>query len=210
MKSPFSFRLWILPALGIFLLACGFCLPLRSVLPAGGGAPVDWLFLALGGGFLAAWAAVKYLLPALGGAIADFIYGDAHLASDEPLLRLTDEARRTRSAEALERLRRFAEENPRRLRAWTEYAAALKEYYGRPREAAGVYEQAAARVRGMQDKALLLYRAACLYDALGVHDKALSLWREAARRHPRAAYGRASREKLEERGKDLPGSTGCS
>lgn len=132
---------------------------------------------------------VKWVLPRISDAIANFFYGDSYRASDDELVRLSEQIRETRSEQDLLLLKEYAKKNPRFLRAQTEYASVLKEVFRRPTEAARVYETAGERLRNKQDKALCLYRAACLFAEGGQTEDAYRLWAKAADRYPKTVYG---------------------
>lgn len=139
---------------------------------------------------------IKWILPRLSDAIANFFYGDGYTASDDEVVRLVAQIRQTHSEKDLILLKRYAEENPRFLRAQTEYASVLKDVFCRPHEAANVYETVAARLRNKQDKALFLYRAACLFDGCSQTEKAHRLWMKTAELYPETVYGKEAARKM--------------
>lgn len=160
---------------------------------------LGYLSAALAVGFFLAFACLKWIWPLLGEWLADLVYNDRRIAGDDPLEQLARDVRRTRSEESMNRLRQFAEENAGRTRAWTECAAALVDAMDRPADAAAVLETGAERVSAKEDKALLLYRAAALYDKMpGREEKASALWRLAADRFPQTTYGQRAAERLGE------------
>lgn len=139
---------------------------------------------------------IKWLLPRLSDAIVNFFYGDGYTSSDDVVVRLAAQIRQTHSEKDLILLKRYAEENPHFLRAQTEYASVLKDVFCRPHEAANVYETAAARLRNKQDKALFLYRAACLFDGCSQTENAHRLWRETAELYPETVYGKEAARRM--------------
>lgn len=165
-----------------------------SLLP--GDAVFTGVFCLLCAGILGL-ACVKWVLPRISDAIANFFYGDSYRASDDALVRLSDQIRHTASEEALLRLKEYAEKNPHFLRAQTEYASVLKDVFRRPLDAAKVYETAAARLRGKQDKALFLYRAACLFAEASQTEDAQRLWKKTAEEYPQTVYGQEAAKRLE-------------
>lgn len=150
-------------------------------------------------GCFLAFACLKWIWPRIGEWVADLVYNDRRIAGDDPLEQLARDVRRSRSEESMSRLRQFAEENAGRTRVWTECAAALNDAMNRPSDAADVLETGAERVPTKEDKALLLYRAAALYDKIpGREEKARELWRLAVERFPMTTYGQMAAERLGE------------
>lgn len=176
----------------IISLAMGTYLLLDSDTPV-----LAYLMIAIGFGGVAAMVCIKWVWPLFGEWVADVVYGDRRLAGDDPLEQLALEVRRTHSEEAMERLRRFADENSDRTRVWTECAVLLRDVMSRPAEAAEVLERGAERVGSREDRALLLYRAGCQYDALpGKQQKAIELWTRASERYPETTYGTEAASRL--------------
>lgn len=176
----------------IVSLALGLYILIDSDTPV-----LAYLMIAIGLGGVAAMACVKWVWPLFGEWVADVVYGDRRLAGDDPLEQLALEVRRTRSEEAMERMRQFAEENGDRTRVWTECANLLRDVLQRPAEAAETLERGASQVGEKEDRALLLYRAACLYDAMpGKREKAVELWALASELYPETTYGAQAAERL--------------
>lgn len=156
-----------------------------------------YLMVAIGLGGVMAMACVRWVWPLFGEWVADVVYGDRRLGGDDPLEQLALEVRRTRSQEAMDRLRQYAEENGDRTRVWTECATLLRDVLQRPAEAAETLEYGASFAGSKEDRALLLYRAASLYDSLpDKHEKALQLWKLASERYPETTYGAHAAERL--------------
>lgn len=160
---------------------------------------LGYLAVAVSAGFFLAFACLKWIWPRIGEWLADLVYNDRRIAGDDPLEQLVSDVRRSRSEESMSRLRKFAEENAGRTRAWTECALALNDTMNRPADAAAILETGAERVAAQEDKALLLYRAAALYGKMpGREEKERALWRLAADRFPRTTYGQLAAERLGE------------
>ncbi len=184
---------------GVVLLAVG-----AAFFGLGVYSPIEWgipqlsyLSLTLSAGFFLAFICLKWVWPRIGEWMADAVYNDRRIAGDDPLEQLTRAVRDHRSEESMNRLRQFAEENGGRARVWTECAAALGDAMNRPAEAAAILETGAERVSTEEDKAFLLYRAACRYGKIpGREDKARELWRLAAERFPATTYGSQAAKRL--------------
>lgn len=160
---------------------------------------LGYLSAAVAVGCFLAFACLKWIWPRIGEWLADLVYNDRQISGEDPLEQLARDVRRSRSEESMSRLRQFAEENAGRTRAWTECAAALSDAMNRPADAADVLETGAGRVSAKEDKALLLYRAAALYDKMpGREEKAQELLRLAAERFPMTTYGQMAAERLGE------------
>lgn len=176
----------------ILSLAFGIYILIDSDTPV-----LAYLMIAIGLGGVLAMACIKWVWPLFGEWVADIIYGDRRLAGDDPLEQLAHEVRRTHSDEAMKKMLEYAQANADRTRVWTECATLLREVMQRPAEAAEILERGAASVDSREDRALLLYRAACQYDAIpGKAEKAVELWQLASERYPETTYGAQAAERL--------------
>lgn len=131
-----------------------------------------------------------WVMPYLADRIVKFLYGD-HNSLDESMERIFQDIREGRQNEALKALETYTETNPRHLTGWTERANLLRDGFKRPQEAVKVLEEAVAHISGKEDKALLLYRIARIYElSLDNMPDAQKTYRLIAEQYPRTAYGR--------------------
>ncbi len=139
-----------------------------------------------------------WLLPRFAQGLGERLYaGGGYLAAEDPLQRLVERVREEKSRERLAELEKLVHADARRARAWQEYANVLNDVFHEAPAAVSTLREGAARVAGKEDRAMLLCRAAHM--ALeGMGDRALAqeLYREAAGRYPRTAYGKFAAGKL--------------
>ena len=137
------------------------------------------------------------LLPLLGEAIGERIYGGSYVPGEDAMVVLAARLRESRSPELLTALEKMVRQQKRRTRGWLELARAQQDVFGELGRAAETLAQGAACVSSRQDRALLLYRAAMLYRR-DLHDeaRATECFTRAARRYPNTTYGRRAAEQL--------------
>ena len=137
------------------------------------------------------------ILPLLGEAIGEHIYGGSYVPGEDALVVLTARLRESRSPELLAALEKMVRQQKRRTRGWLELARAQQDVFGELSRAAETLAQGAGCVSSRQDRALLLYRAAMLYRR-DLHDeaRATEYFGRAARRYPNTTYGRRAAEQL--------------
>lgn len=181
---------------------CGVILYVRRLF--GQGEALAGIVIALGS--VAALALCEglmlrfWLLPALGRAIGERLFIGGYTPGQDALLALAARIRKERDLSLLPELEKIVLQDATRSRAWIEWAAVLDEVARDPREARRALLQGAERVRGKEDKAMLLYRAARLSAArLGDAQLAHELYGQAANRFPRTAYGRQAAARMAER-----------
>jgi len=138
-----------------------------------------------------------WLLPVWGRAIGERIFIGNYTPGQDALLALASRIRKERDLSLLPELEKVVLQDASRSRSWIEWAAVLDEVARDPRSARNVLIQGAERVRGKEDKALLLYRAARLCSSR-LHDEqqAQELYVQAAARFPRTAYGRQAASRI--------------
>ncbi len=142
-----------------------------------------------------------WILPPLAGELGERVYsGGNYTPAQDALVVLVERIRQEKDRALLPELERLVLADARRTRGWQEYAHVLQDVFADASAALDALRRGAVRVRGREDRAMLLCRAAYLAaDAL--HDSTLSgeLYREAAQRYPRTTYGKFAQEKLASR-----------
>lgn len=190
-------RILVLILLPFALFAAALLLLREQLLAEGSGVRLILLFLAvLAMLALAEGLLFRYrLLPLLGEAIGERIYGGSYVPGEDALVVLTGRLRENRSPELLAELEKLVRQQKRRTRGWLELARAQQDVFGELRRAAETLAQGAECVSSRQDRALLLYRAAMLYRR-DLHDeaRAAECFERAARRYPKTTYGRMAAE----------------
>lgn len=156
------------------------------------------VFLAdLGGLTLTEALLFRYwLLPRLGEAVGERVYGGSYVPEEDALVRLTARIRETRDRELLPELHAMVLAQPRRVRGWTELAHVYLDLFDDPRAALETLVEGETRVRNKEERAMLLVRAAQLCDN-ALHDKAAAqeYYARAAEHFPRTVYGKQAAEK---------------
>lgn len=131
-----------------------------------------------------------WVMPYLADRIVKFLYGDQG-SLDESMERILQDIREGRKDEALKALEAYTADYPLHLTGWTERANLLRDGFKRPQDAVKVLEEAVAHISGKEDKALLLYRMARIYElSLDNTADAQKTYRLIAEQYPRTAYGR--------------------
>ncbi len=163
-------------------------------------AVADWpsYLLLLGLFFL-----FRYLIQRFCGNLAErmraFIVGEKNLynSDQDELEQIVKRISASRDAQMMEELEVYCQSNPRRLRAWQEYARLLLELFEDAPAACELLERAVSRVRSKQDKALLLYRAGMICrEHRNDEQEAQRFFSEAAKKYPRTTYGGLSQDEL--------------
>lgn len=176
-------------------------LPVRELMGRDGqGAHAIALFL----GGLAALALAEgllfryWLLPRLGDAIGERVYGGSYLPEEDALVCFVARVREEGDRTLLPELERMVRDQSGRLRGWLELARVQQDLFDDARGAVATLREGAEHVSGKEDRALLLVRAAQLCEsALSEPTTARELYAEAAKRYPRTVYGRRAAEKAE-------------
>ncbi len=189
MGRLFKFIVVLLPLAG-FVWAV---LRVRTLMDEGQGL----LALACLLGALAALALVEgvifkwWILPSVAGELGERVYaGGSYTPAEDALVVLVARIRQEKKRELLPELEKLVLADSRRTRGWQEYAHVLQDVFGDAPAALGVLRRGAACVRGKEDRAMLLCRAAYLAgDALRDAAQARELYSEAAQRYPRTVYG---------------------
>lgn len=132
-----------------------------------------------------------WLLPRLGEAVGERVYGGSYVPEEDSLVRLIARVRETRDRELLPELRALVLAQPRRVRGWTELAHLYQDIFDNPRAALETLIEGETRVSNKEERAMLLVRAAQLCES-ALHDKAAAqeYYARAAERFPRTVYGR--------------------
>lgn len=138
-----------------------------------------------------------WLLPALGEAIGQRVYGGSYLPEDDALVCLLERVRDSRDAALLPELRSMVAAQGWRVRGWLELARTEQDVFADPQAALQTLLEGERRVRDKEDRALLLLRAARLCENV-IHDSAAARthYTAAAERYPRTVYGAKSAEAL--------------
>ncbi len=133
-----------------------------------------------------------WILPPLAHTLGERVYaGGNYSPAQDRLLVLVEEVRQQKDRKLLAALEREVQAERRRARAWQELAHVQLECFGDAAAALEVLRRGAEQVPGREDRAMLLCRAAYLAtNSLSDAEQARALYREAARRYPRTAYGR--------------------
>lgn len=136
-----------------------------------------------------------WLLPHLGAAIGERVYGGSYLPEEDALVCLVARVRETQDRTLLPELEHMVRSQSGRLRGWLELARVQQDIFEDAQGALATMREGATRVSGKEDRALLLVRAAQLCEGqLHAVDEARALYDEAAKRYPRTVYGRRAAE----------------
>lgn len=130
------------------------------------------------------------LLPRMGEAVGEKIYGGTYIPADDVLVQAVEEVRRTKDKEKLPALRAMVQADRSRLRGWLELARLYRDEFADAQSALETLEEGADCVSGKEDRALLLYRAAQVCEQLGKPDRRRDLLQRAAQRYGRTVYGK--------------------
>ncbi len=194
----------VLLPLGAFVLAV---LHVRGLMDAGERfASIVWLVGALVVLALVEGLLFKcWILPPIARELGERVYaGGTYSPAEDALLVLVERIRQEADRTLLPELERLVLADARRTRGWQEYARLLQDVFGDAPAALGTLRRGAEQVADKDDRAMLLCRAAYLASA-ALHDAALAeeLYREAAGRYPRTAYGRFAAERLAPPGREV-------
>lgn len=137
-----------------------------------------------------------FLLPRLGEAVGERVYGGSYVPEEDALVQLTARVRETRDRELLPELRAMVLAQPRRVRGWLELARIYQDIFDDPRTARDTLTEGESRLRDKEERAMLLVRAAQLCEG-ALHDPAAAqeFYARAAERFPRTVYGRQAAAK---------------
>lgn len=137
-----------------------------------------------------------WVMPYLADRIVKILYGDQN-SLDETMEGILQNIREGNHDEALKALESYTASNPLRLAAWTERANLLRDSFKRPQDAVKVLEEAMEHIPGKEDKALLLYRIARIYElSLNNMEKAQNTYRLLCETYPRTTYGKEGLDHL--------------
>lgn len=141
-----------------------------------------------------------WLLPRLGDAIGERVYGGSYLPEEDALVCLVARVREQQDPALLPELAHMVRQQKGRLRGWLELARVHQDVFADARAAAEVLEEAEHCVHSREDRALVLVRAAQLCEhALSDAARADALYARAAERYPRTVYGQRAAAVLEKR-----------
>jgi len=136
------------------------------------------------------------VLPAVGQAIGERVYGGSYLPDEDPLVVLATRIRREHESSLLPEFEALVRREPFRARAWTELASLRGDEFGDFRGAREALMRGAEMVEEAEDRAFLLYRAAGVCERrLGDAAGARELYNRAAECYPATAYGRKAAQK---------------
>ena len=141
------------------------------------------------------------VLPAVGQAIGERVYGGSYLPDEDPLVVLASRIRREHALHLMPEFETLVHRESFRARAWTELASLRDEEFDDSRGAVDALTRGAEIVPEAEDRAFLLYKAArvCerrLRDAAGARE----LYNQVSSRFPATAYGRKAAQKAASRG----------
>ena len=156
------------PTLGILLMLAGLA-----------------VLAAIEGALLKLW-----LLPLMARTMSETLYAGTYLPENDPLACLVHKISAEHRPELIPELERLVQSDRRRTRAWLELARLQEsELHDLPR-AAETLLQGAGAVKSPEDAALLIWRAASLYEK---HEplahKAPTLHRQLIEQYPHTQYG---------------------
>lgn len=192
-------RILFILLLPVLVFAAVLVLPVREMIGSEDKGVLGIIvFLAdLGGLTLTEALLFRYwLLPRLGEAVGERVYGGSYVPEEDALVRLTARLRETRDRELLPELRALVLAQPRRVRGWTELAHIYQDLFDDPRAALETLVEGETHVRDKEERAMLLVRAAQLCEST-LHDKeaAQQYYARAAERFPRTVYGKQAAAK---------------
>lgn len=146
---------------------------------------------------LIVWVLIRFwILPRLAGTISERFYAGNYVPEDDPLAHIVQRITDERSKDLFPELDRIVHEDPRRVRAWLEYARLTENIKSDYRGALEILLEGTRAVRGNEDAALLLWRAATLcekYDQL--KPRAPELYQQLISDYPDTGYGRLAADK---------------
>lgn len=145
------------------------------------------VFLAVcEGAALRAW-----LLPWFGRVLHASVYGGSYSAADDPLAAMAARIRSTADASLLPRFMELVEQEPSRVRAWTELASLYADTFRNVPEALQALLKGSECADSDEDRAMLLYRAAQMRRTrMGDKVGAAELARQVSALYPRTVYGK--------------------
>lgn len=175
-------------------------LPVRELMgQEGKGTLAISLFLAaLGALTLAEGLLLRFwLLPRLGAAVGESVYGGSYVPEEDALVRLVARVRESRDRELLPELRALVLAQPRRVRGWLELARVHQDVFHDPRAALETLTEGETHLRDKEERAMLLVRAAGLCEVtLQDTAAARAYYTRAAEAFPRTVYGKQAAEKI--------------
>lgn len=154
-------------------------------------------------GALAALAIIEgilfkyWLLPSLGQAVSDRLYAGSYLPEQDELAQLTARIRSTKNCELLPRMAELVQQQGFRSRGWIELARLHQDLNNNHQEALQTLLKGAEAVTDKEDRAMLLYRAACLCrNKLSAPTQARELFTKAAQFYPNTVYGKQAAHQI--------------
>ena len=156
--------------------------------------------------FLAALAVLAFLegllfrcwiLPSWSRALSERFYAGAYTPDQDALASLISRLSGEHDRQLLPELERLVRRDPRRVRGWLEWARLLADEFGEPSRAAEVLLEGVRQVSRREDQAMLLCRAAHLFQTrLKEEKRAEELYACAAQRYPHTSYGKLAQSRL--------------
>ncbi len=137
-------------------------------------------------------------LPTISQALIDWLTGQntTYSPEDDELVQILEQIGDSHQQEDLLPLDELCKRKPKRLRHWMEYANLLKTRFRDYEAAIAILNRAYNGVEEAEDKALILYRIAGIYEQeLNQQDKAQDYYLQAAARFPHCAYGKLAGKK---------------
>ncbi len=141
----------------------------------------------------------KTILPKISAALLNWMTGQdsCYAPEDDELVQILEQLGSSPSREDLSLLDAHCENNPKRLRNWTEYANLLRTHFHDAEAAIDILKRALKVTTNAEDRALLLYRIAGLYEReLKRADEAKTYYAEAASNYPFTSYGKLANRKI--------------
>lgn len=134
------------------------------------------------------------LLPRMGEAVGEKIYGGTYIPEEDALVRAVENVRRTKDKADMAAVYALVQADRSRLRGWLELSRLYQEEFADRQAALEALEEGSRCVSGKEDRALLLYRAAHLCELLNRPTRRRELLETAARRYGKTVYGKKCRD----------------
>ncbi len=138
------------------------------------------------------------ILPKISATILNWLTGQdsCYAPEDDELVQIMEQVGPSPSRGDLSPLDAYCQKHPKRLRGWTEYAKLLRTQIHDTEAAIDVLNRAHQAVASDEDKALILYRIAGIYEnELGRPDKAKDVYAELIDKYPLCSYGKMALKK---------------
>ncbi|MFI3243671.1 MAG: hypothetical protein R3Y56_05405 [Akkermansia sp.] len=140
----------------------------------------------------------RMVLPKMSAVLLNWMTGQdsCYSSEDDELMQILEHLGSTPTREDLQPLASYCAQHPKRLRGWTEYANLLRLHFQDAPAAIKLLRQAHDAVADAEDKALILYRIAGIYEReLKQPEEAKAHYAEAADCYPQCSYGKLAASK---------------